>query len=95
MLLIRTICFMDRDELQRLIGKNIRRYRESLQWTQEELAVRAGLNRSYLGGIERGLRNISLSTIASLASALEIHPSDLFSTVSQGDKNEPKTSESG
>jgi transcriptional regulator with XRE-family HTH domain len=41
-------------ELQLLVGSNVRYYREKAGLTQKELAERAGLNRSYLGSLERG-----------------------------------------
>ena len=46
--------------------------------TQEELAQVAGLDRSYIGGVKRGERNVSLININKIAVALNIPPSDLF-----------------
>lgn len=59
-------------------GSNVRRLRESLRMTQEDLAEAANLDRSYIGGIERGERNPALSAILQLASALRIAPARLF-----------------
>lgn len=59
-------------------GSNVRRLRESLGMTQESLAEAAGLDRSYIGGIERGERNPALTAILQLASALGIAPGSLF-----------------
>lgn len=59
-------------------GQTIRQTRESLGWSQERLAEKADLNRSYLGEIERGNATPSLITVAKLAGALELSPSDLL-----------------
>jgi len=59
-------------------GKTIRRLRLARGWTQEELAHRAKLHPTYIGGIERGERNLGLDNIFKLARALDNHPSVLF-----------------
>ena len=59
-------------------GGNVRKRREYLGMTQESLAEAAGLDRSYIGGIERGERNPALSAILSLAGALRVAPGALF-----------------
>jgi len=61
------------------IGKTIRRLRLAKKWTQEELAERAGLHPTYIGGIERGERNVGLDNLLKLARAFGEHPSALFS----------------
>ena len=63
---------------QLAFGRNIRRLREALRLTQESLAAESGLDRSYIGGIERGERNPSLSAILRLASVLNVPPGHLF-----------------
>lgn len=60
-------------------GMGIRKRRYELGISQEVLANRSGLHRTYIGDIERGSRNLSLENIEKLASALEISISDLFS----------------
>ena len=65
------------DDLQ-AIGKNVRRLREALGISQEELADRAGLHRTYIGGIERGERNLGLINLVKLAHALGVKPSELL-----------------
>jgi len=47
-------------------------------WSQESLALESGLARSYLGGVERGQRNIALVNICRLAQALGLPPSELL-----------------
>jgi transcriptional regulator with XRE-family HTH domain len=58
-------------------GANVRYRREHLEMSQEELAVRAGLHRTYIGSVERGERNISLMNVLRIASALECNATDL------------------
>ena len=53
------------------LGNRIREARKLLGWSQEELALRADLDRSYVGGIERGSRNITISTLCQVAKALD------------------------
>lgn len=59
-------------------GKNIRTLRESKGYSQEELAEKAGLKRSYMGHIERGDKNVTLTTLRRIAIALNVHPSILL-----------------
>lgn len=64
--------------LVRGFGKGIRELRESRNWSQEQLAELAILNRSYVGEIERGEVTASLTTIAKLARAFKVAPSALL-----------------
>ena len=59
-------------------GDKIRQVRKSKGLTQEELAERCGLQNTYIGGIERGERNISLQSVEKLAEGLEVIPFELF-----------------
>lgn len=52
-------------------GQRVRAARERHKWSQEELANRAGFDRSYVGGIERGERNISVLNLVRLATCLD------------------------
>ena len=52
-------------------GEMVRDFRKSKGLSQEELAEKAGLHRTYVGMIERGERNISLSNISKIAKALD------------------------
>jgi len=58
-----------------IVGKNIRKLREVKGYSQEELALKAGLKRSYMGYIERGNKNVTLTTLKQIALALNVHPS--------------------
>lgn len=60
------------------IGKTIKKIRESKEITQEQLALSAGLNRAYIGYIERGERNPSTETLVKIAKALKVLPKDLL-----------------
>jgi transcriptional regulator with XRE-family HTH domain len=56
----------------------VRSSRISAGWSQERLADEAGLHRTYVGGVERGERNLSLDAIWQLAAALDLSPADFF-----------------
>jgi transcriptional regulator with XRE-family HTH domain len=62
----------------RRFGRRVRAVRVSRRMTQEQLADEAGLDRSYVGGVERGERNVSLGNIARIARALRVPPHKLF-----------------
>jgi len=62
---------------QRLLGDRVRQRRAELNMSQENLAHRSGLNRSYIGSLEAGQRNPSLETICRLAKALKVDAADL------------------
>ena len=59
---------------QQSFGVRLRTLREQTGLSQEELASRAGLHRTYVGGIERGERNVSAVNIEKLAEALAVEP---------------------
>jgi len=61
------------------IGKRIRELRLAKGWSQEEFAEKAYLDRSYVAGIERGLRNPSVRSLIKVAGALKTDVRDLFS----------------
>jgi len=65
------------ERVQAAFGKALKRFRASLGVSQEQLAERAELHRTYVGDVERGERNISLLNIAKIADALRIKPSKL------------------
>lgn len=62
------------------VGENLRRLRQRQGLSQQTLAERAHLNRSYLSMVENGRRNISLDNLALLALALCVEPVELLST---------------
>jgi transcriptional regulator with XRE-family HTH domain len=62
---------MQADSNQR-VAQNLRRLRQERCWSQEELAARCRLHRTYIGAIERGERNITLKTLDQLARTLGV-----------------------
>jgi len=74
---------MDRagqDEIKRRFGARMRELRNARDLTQEDLAFAASLDRSYLGAIERGEKNVSLVNIERIAGALGVGAGELFTT---------------
>jgi len=65
-------------ELLRRFGARIRRLRKARKLSQEALALTSDLDRSYVGGIERGERNIGVLNVYRLAGALGVAPAELF-----------------
>jgi len=63
------------------LGARVRCLREAKSWTQEALAERASLDRSYIAGIEAGVRNPSVKAAAKLARGLGVTLSELFESV--------------
>ena len=71
-------------DLKTLLGMAIKTQRSSLGISQEELAHRADLHRTYVSDLERGVRNPSMDSIEKLARALKLSVSDLFAEASGG-----------
>ncbi len=69
---------LDAVELQKRFGERLRDLRRERGISQEELADRAGLDRTYVSGIERGKRNVGLVNIVRLARALSVSPISLL-----------------
>jgi transcriptional regulator with XRE-family HTH domain len=58
-------------------GRRVRERREDIELSQEQLAERADLHRTYISSVEQGRRNLALRNIVKLAQALELDPSEL------------------
>ncbi|GAA4447878.1 helix-turn-helix transcriptional regulator [Novipirellula rosea] len=67
----------DSDILERF-GERVRKLRKKRGWSQEEFAHQCGLDRTYVGGVERGERNIALRNIERIAETLEMTLSQLM-----------------
>jgi len=67
------------DDLRAVFGQRVRELRKARGFSQEELAHRAGIHWTYLGGIERGERNPALVNIGKIARALKVPLAELFS----------------
>ncbi len=65
-------------EIKIKFGKRLRELRLAKGLSQEDLAFNCSLDRTYIGGIERGERNISLINIHKIAAALNISPKEFF-----------------
>lgn len=64
--------------VRKQFGLRIRELRQQRGWSQEEFADECGVHRTYIGGVERGERNVSLDNIARIAIALDMEISALF-----------------
>lgn len=71
----------DIDKALAALGQNIRKARQSLNISQEELAFRCELHRTYLSDIERGVRNVSFSSLLALARGLGSTVSELTQNI--------------
>jgi transcriptional regulator with XRE-family HTH domain len=60
------------------LGLAIRELRVEREWSQEELSLRSGVHRNYIGGVERAERRPSVETVGKLADALGVEPSQVF-----------------
>lgn len=69
---------ISKDEFLKLLGENTKKLRLSRDLSLRDLATRCDIDYSDISKIEKGLRNIQLSTILELSKGLEIHPKELF-----------------
>jgi len=65
-------------DIRKQVGLNVRRIRAEKDWSQEDLAFETGLHRTYVSGIERGIRNPTVTIIARMAEALGVEPYELL-----------------
>lgn len=65
-------------DLVNVFAQNVRRIRVELGLSQEELAERAGVHRTYVGMLERGEKNVTIYNIERIANALKVAPSQLL-----------------
>lgn len=63
------------------LGENIREFRKSKGFSQEGFADEAGLDRTYMGGVERGERNLATLNLIRIAAALDVEVGELFPSV--------------
>src|SRR6516164_9618161 len=75
-------------DLKALFGTTIKSKRSELGMSQEELADRAGLHRTYVSDVERGMRNVSLISIEKLAQALGLSVWRLFEQAANGKRRD-------
>ncbi len=72
------------NEPNKILARNLRKLRAERGWSQEELAERCRLHRTYIGAIERGERNVTLDTLQSIANAVDLSSADLISEGARG-----------
>ena len=65
-------------DLQRTVGRNLRAYRVARGLSQEAFAEVLGVHRTYMGGLERGERNLTLKSLERIAARLEVDPLGLL-----------------
>lgn len=65
-------------EIQAVVRRNVKRCREQRGLSQEELAFQSDLHRTYVSGVERGIRNPTVAILARLANALGVTPANLL-----------------
>lgn len=65
-------------DIQQRLGERIRRLRLKKGWSQEHFADVCGLHRTYVGAVERGEKNLTLSNLQILANTLQVRIADLF-----------------
>lgn len=85
------ISCMNKSDVERSLkkfGERLREVRKTKNLSQEQLADLCELDRTYVGGIERGERNVSLINILKLASSLEVETSTLFTSLTSKDSKE-------
>jgi len=69
---------MEQIDVKALFGQRVRQLRKTRGWSQEDFAHHIGLDRSYMGSVERGERNISLENICLIAAGLQLSAAELF-----------------
>jgi transcriptional regulator with XRE-family HTH domain len=66
-----------KDPALKLLGERIRQKRKVAGWTQEELADAAKIDRSYIGSVERGERNVTFTVLCRICAALKVDVSEI------------------
>lgn len=77
-------------DARKLVGRNVRALRVAAGLSQEELGFAADLDRTYVSGLERGLRNPTLRVLEQIARALKVNLSDIFADVPTKLENCPR-----
>ena len=68
-------------DIRRQVGLNVQRFRRAHGLSQEALAFEAEIHRTYISGVERGVRNITVTVVAKIAAALQVLPHELLEPV--------------
>ena len=59
-------------DVRRQLGLNMQKLRREKAWSQEDLAFESGIHRTYISGLERGVRNPTITIVAKLADTLKV-----------------------
>ena len=59
-------------DVKKIVGKNLRKERKRIAWTQEKLAIRSGVNPQYLSRLELGQENVKIETLQKIAKVLKV-----------------------
>ncbi|MDD5731563.1 MAG: helix-turn-helix transcriptional regulator [Patescibacteria group bacterium] len=65
-------------KIYKIFGEKVKKLRLELGFTQEKLSEVCGLHRTYIAGIEKGRRNISIKNLEKIAKALKVKPDELL-----------------
>ncbi len=65
-------------DIRRTVAKDVKKVRQGRGWSQEELAFEAEIHRTYISGVERGIRNPTVTVLAKIAKALKVPPGRLL-----------------
>lgn len=76
-------------DLQSIVGRNLQAYRKARGLSQEAFADVLGVHRTYMGGIERGERNLTLRSLEKLARRIEVEPLALLEPSDAESRSEP------
>ena len=68
-------------DIRRRVGLNVKRYRKERGFSQEGLALECGVHRTYVSGVERGIRNPTVVVLERIAKALDVPPSYLLDDI--------------
>ncbi len=72
-------------DVQQRVGVNVRKFRKERGLSQEALAFECGLHRTYISGVERGIRNPTVVVLEEIATALHVPASRLLEDVAEGE----------
>lgn len=70
-------------DIRKQVGENVKRIRKDLGWSQEDLAWESDLHRTYISGVERGIRNPTVMVLQRMADALGVDPVELLHSTKQ------------
>jgi transcriptional regulator with XRE-family HTH domain len=70
----------------KVLGQRVRLKRKALGWTQEELADHAGIDRSYIGGVERGERNLTFTVLCQICDAFGCDVAEITTDIPKAHK---------